>query len=127
VTHIWTTISCRDPFHLRKLVLRMWWDGETEPSVEAPVGDFFGLGHAQHTYFVSLPLQMFDRGFNCWFPMPFARGARITIQNESDEQAVYYYYVDYEPVRQPGERRCPLSLPVAAREPDARATARCAR
>jgi hypothetical protein len=96
VTHIWTTIACRDPFHLRKLVLRMWWDGETEPSVEAPVGDFFGLGHAQHTYFVSLPLQMFDRGFNCWFPMPFAQGARLTVQNESDEQAVYYYYVDYE-------------------------------
>ncbi len=96
VTHIWTTISCRDPFHLRKLVLRMWWDGEDQPSVEAPVGDFFGLGHAQHTYFVSLPLQMFDRGFNCWFPMPFAQGARITIENQADEQAVYYYYVDYE-------------------------------
>lgn len=96
VTHIWTTIACRDPFHLRKLILRMWWDGEAEPSVETPVGDFFGLGHAQHTYFVSLPLQMFDRGFNCWFPMPFAQGARITVQNESDEQVVYYYYVDYE-------------------------------
>lgn len=96
VTHIWTTISCADPLHLRKLVLRMWWDGEREPSVETPVGDFFGLGHAQHTYFSSLPLQMFDRGFNCWFPMPFASRARIEVENETDKDVVYYYYVDYE-------------------------------
>ena len=59
VTHIWTTISDRDPFHLRKLVLRMYWDGSTTPNVEVPVGDFFGLGHAQRAYFVSLPLQFF--------------------------------------------------------------------
>ncbi len=96
VTHIWTTIACRDPYHLRQIVLRMWWDGESQPSVECPVGDFFGLGHAQHTYFSSLPLQMFDRGFNCWFPMPFSSGARITVENQSSEQVVYYYYVDYE-------------------------------
>ncbi len=96
VTHIWTTISCRDPFHLRKLVLRMYWDGSASPSVEAPVGDFFGLGHAQRAYFVSLPLQFFDRGLNCWFPMPFASGARITVTNETEDEAIYYYYVDYE-------------------------------
>ncbi|MER3486613.1 MAG: hypothetical protein C4345_12260, partial [Chloroflexota bacterium] len=96
ITHIWTTIACRDPFHLRKIVLRMWWDGEAEPSVEVPVGDFFGLGHAQKTYFVSLPLQMFDRGFNCWFPMPFATRARIAAENETDDEVIYYYYIDYE-------------------------------
>jgi hypothetical protein len=96
VTHIWTTISSRDPMHLRKLVLRMYWDGSAQPNVEAPVGDFFGLGHAQRAYFVSLPLQFFDRGLNCWFPMPFARHARITVTNETEAEAVYYYYVDYE-------------------------------
>jgi hypothetical protein len=96
ITHIWTTIACRDPFHLRKIVLRMWWDDEQEPSVEVPVGDFFGLGHARTTYFSSLPLQMFDRGFNCWFPMPFARRARLTADNETDEEVIYYYYIDYE-------------------------------
>ncbi|MCL4544086.1 MAG: DUF2961 domain-containing protein [Chloroflexi bacterium] len=96
ITHVWTTIACRDPFHLRKLVLRMWWDGEDNPSVEVPVGDFFGLGHAQHTYFVSLPLQMFDRGFNCWFPMPFSHSATVSVQNEADSPATYYFYIDYE-------------------------------
>ena len=96
VTHIWTTISSRDPFHLRKLVLRMYWDGSTTPNVEVPVGDFFGLGHAQRAYFVSLPLQFFDRGLNCWFPMPFSRSARITVTNETEDEAIYYYYVDFE-------------------------------
>jgi hypothetical protein len=96
VTHIWTTIACRDPFHLRKIVLRIYWDGEAEPSVEVPVGDFFGLGHAQTTYFSSLPLQMFDRAFNCWFPMPFAQNARITVENQTGDEVIYYYYVDYE-------------------------------
>ena len=96
ITHIWTTIACRDPFHLRKIVLRIWWDDEPEPSIETPIGDFFGLGHAQHTYFISLPLQMFDRGFNCWFPMPFARRARIEVLNEADSPVTYYFYIDYE-------------------------------
>jgi hypothetical protein len=76
----------------------MHWDNESEPSVEVPVGDFFGLGHAQTTYFSSLPLQMFDRGFNCWFPMPFAEHAQITVENETADDVIYYYYVDYEAV-----------------------------
>ena len=96
ITHIWTTIASPDPYHLRKLVLRMWWDDEPAPSVEMPVGDFFGLGHAQKTYFASLPLQMFERGFNCWFPMPFASRARLTVENETEAEVIYYYYVDYE-------------------------------
>ncbi len=97
ITHIWTTISCAERDYLRKLVLRMYWDGETQPSVEVPVGDFFGLGHALTTYFASLPLQMFDRAFNCYFPMPFGRGARIEVASECKEKdTVYYFYVDYE-------------------------------
>src|SRR5580658_511748 len=43
VTHVWFTIASPEMFHLKKLVLRMYWDGEATPSVEAPVGDFFGL------------------------------------------------------------------------------------
>jgi hypothetical protein len=96
ITHIWTTIGCDDPFHLRKVMLRMWWDDEDEPSVEVPIGDFFGLGHSQVTYFSSLPLQMFMRAFNCWFSMPFSNGMRIEITNESDNVLSYYYYIDYE-------------------------------
>src|SRR5918997_1507154 len=77
VSHIWVTIaSAQKPAeenYLRKLVLRAFWDGEESPSVEVPIGDFFGVGHAQTVNFVSLPLQMSPqdgKGFNCWFPMP---------------------------------------------------------
>ena len=44
ITHVWVTIASDDPHHLKALVLRMYWDGEAAPSVEAPIGDFFGLG-----------------------------------------------------------------------------------
>src|SRR5919199_2641596 len=58
VRHIWMTIACRERHHLRKIVLRAFWDGEAEPSIEVPIGDFFGVGHAQTRNFASLPLQM---------------------------------------------------------------------
>jgi len=96
IRHIWVTIASGMPFYLRKLVLRMFWDDESEPSVECPIGDFFGLGHGIVTYFQSAPLQMWDRAFNCWFPMPFANGARITIENQGEEDAVIYFYIDYQ-------------------------------
>ena len=69
----------------RRVVLRMYWDGEATPSVECPIGDFFGLGHGLFKNFVSLPLQMSPengRGMNCWFPMPFSEGMRIEVTNE---------------------------------------------
>jgi hypothetical protein len=97
VTHIWSTIGCRERWFLRKLVLRMYWDESDVPSVEVPVGDFFGLGHGEVTYFVSEPLVMFDRGFNCFFPMPFAKGARIEVESQCTEHpTTYYFYIDYE-------------------------------
>ena len=100
ITHIWMTFHAEEEHFLRKLVLRMYWDGEEQPSVETPLGDFFGMGHAIMKPFISLPLQMLPkagRGFNCWFPMPFERGARITVANEGAAQVhEIYYYVDYE-------------------------------
>ncbi len=98
VRHVWATVACRDRHYLRKLVLRAYWDGEKTPSIEAPLGDFFGLGHAQTRNFWSLPLQMSPedgKAFNCWFPMPFAT-ARLELENEAGEEALFYYYVDYE-------------------------------
>lgn len=103
ITHIWVTIANEDTTeeenYLRKIVLRMYWDGEDTPSVEAPIGDFFGMGHAQCRNFVSVPLQMSPengKAFNCWFPMPFSSGARIEILNECMTELLFYYYVDYE-------------------------------
>lgn len=97
IRHIWMTLACEEPAFLRKIVLRIFWDDEPNPSVEAPIGDFFGLGHARTTYFTSLPLSMFDRGFNCFFPMPFSKRARIEVRNEcSQAPLILYFYVDYE-------------------------------
>jgi hypothetical protein len=104
IRHIWFTIGCEDNLYLRKLVLRMYWDGEKEPSVETPVGDFFGVGHGIAAHFVSLPLSMTcaagrqqRAGMNCYFPMPFAAQARLTIENQCPVKVgSFYYYIDYE-------------------------------
>src|SRR4051812_2127119 len=98
VRHIWMTIACRDTHYLRKIVLRAFWDGEADPSIEVPIGDFFGIGHAETRNFTSLPLQMSPedgKGFNCWFPMPFET-ARFEVQSECDEDVLLYFYIDYE-------------------------------
>lgn len=101
IKHIWCTSMCFSKNYLRHVILRMYWDGEAEekPSVEVPLGDFFGMGHAEKTDFVSLPLQMSPqggRGFNCWWPMPFSEGFKITLENKNEKKLQFYYYIDYE-------------------------------
>ena len=100
ITHIWITTYGKEEFSLRKLLLRMFWDGEENPSVLVPVGDFFGMGQGMTKNFVSLPLQMSPQdghGFNCFFPMPFGKGARIEVTNECSAAVKYFfYYIDYE-------------------------------
>jgi Protein of unknown function (DUF2961) len=99
IRHIWMTLACAEKHFLRKLVLRAWWDGETRPSIEAPVGDFFGMGHARTHNFASLPLQMSPedgKAFNCFFPMPFST-ARFELSSECNrENVIAYFYIDYE-------------------------------
>jgi hypothetical protein len=101
VKHVWVTTMAFPPeeHELCSLVLRCWWDGEASPSVEVPLGDFFGIGFGLHRNFVSLPLQMSPqdgRGMNCWFPMPFAEGARFEIENQGSHMRIFFYYIDYE-------------------------------
>ncbi|MHA1377356.1 MAG: glycoside hydrolase family 172 protein [Candidatus Helarchaeota archaeon] len=99
VKHIWMTMDCSDKHFLRKIVLRAWWDDEKNPSIEVPIGDFFGIGHAICKNFVSLPLQMSPqdgRGFNCFFPMPFSNRAVFEVENESKRTLIIYFYFDYE-------------------------------
>ena len=100
ITHIWVTIASGDPLHLKHLVLRMYWDGEETPSVETPIGDFFGLGWAQYYQFSSMPIQIGTRnGLNCFWRMPFSNGARVTITNDGPiAVGAFYYYVDYQDV-----------------------------
>jgi len=106
VKHIWMTFASREDAYPRRSVLRMYWDGAKTPCVEAPTGDFFGIGHGITRNFWSLPLTMSPqggRGFNCFFPMPFAKSARIEITNEGERRLMTYFYVDYEIYQEPLE------------------------
>jgi hypothetical protein len=106
VRHIWMTLASREAAYPRRSVLRMFWDGAPTPCVEVPTGDFFGIGHGITKEFWSLPLTMSPqdgRGFNCFFPMPFASGARIDLTNEGERRLVVYFYVDYEEYDRPSE------------------------
>ena len=100
VTHIWLTMLHQDPLSRRNVVLRMYWDGEPTPSVESPLGDFFGQGWGASYPYAALPLAAAPSagaGLNCFFPMPFADGARIELENQSDRPLErLYFHVDYE-------------------------------
>lgn len=100
IQHIWVTVTDKtdaDCFVLRDLVLRMYWDDETVPSVECPLGDFFCNGFARGYSVNSLPIAVNPtRGFNCFFPMPFKKKAKITIENQHDiEIPAFFYQIDY--------------------------------
>jgi len=101
VTHIWMTLA---PFvnhatFLRDLVIRMYWERSSVPSVEVPLGDFFVLGHAKTYRVESAPINVgnSDKALNCYWPMPFYRHARIEITNTGERSIrAIYYNIDYE-------------------------------
>jgi len=101
ITHIWITIASPETYHLKKLVLRMFWDDEVSPSVETPIGDFFGLGVGDYFQFESVPLSVApDKALNCFFPMPFRKHARITATNQGSEKVdAFYFNIDYQALR----------------------------
>ena len=103
ITHIWITIASPEQFHLKKLVVRMSWDGETTPSVETPIGDFFGLGLGEYFLYQSVPLAVAaDKALNSFFPMPFQKHARITVTNEGKEKVdAFYFNIDYRACSKP--------------------------
>jgi hypothetical protein len=103
ITHVWITIASSEQYHLKKLVLRMFWDGESAPSVEAPIGDFFGLGLGDYFLYQSIPLSVgSDKALNSFFPMPFPRHARITVTNEGQRKVgAFYFNIDYRAYGKP--------------------------
>jgi len=103
ITHLWFTIASREQFHLKKLVLRMYWDNESTPSVEAPIGDFFGLGLGEYFTFQSFPLAVgSSQALNSYFPMPFQKMGKITITNEGKLPVnSLYYNIDYRAYKNP--------------------------
>jgi hypothetical protein len=84
IRHIWLTTVSPPPMG-RVTVLRMYWDGSGTPAVEVPLGDFFAAGHGMQAEVNSFPVTVGSQGGarNCWWPMPFAEGARITVTNEA--------------------------------------------
>jgi len=106
IHHLWVTIAA-EPFYGRKLVLRMFWDGEPAPSVEVPIGDFFGVGHGLNRNLSSIPIACSSEGRakNCYWYMPFKQSALVTVTNEgSRDVPAFYYYVDYRELTElPGD------------------------
>jgi hypothetical protein len=97
ISHIWFTISAQSPLHLKELVLRAYWDGLARPSVETPIGDFFGLNLGDYVIYESEYLGCSPgQSLNCWFAMPYRTGARLTVTNEgSRDVGSFYSNIDY--------------------------------
>jgi len=98
IQHIWMTPTGNN----RLNILRIYWDGEVEASVECPAGDFFACGMGEYTQITSLAVCVNPMsGFNCYWPMPFRKGSKITMTNMDEKAMVLYYQIDYTLTRVP--------------------------
>jgi hypothetical protein len=97
IQRMWFTVRDRSPEMIRSLRLRMYWDGESKPAVDVPFGDFFGFGLSQVVKFeTALFSNPEGRSFNCMIPMPFRKGARVVITNESPKNiAEVFFDIDF--------------------------------
>jgi len=105
ITHIWITFLGPEPqgwakegaANHQEMLLRMYWDGDERPAVEAPVGDFFANCFGKRSSVVSLPVIVEDAdSYNCYWHMPFRKSARIEIVNQSEKQiSLLYYNIDW--------------------------------
>jgi hypothetical protein len=94
IQQIWMTPSPLDKTRL--FILRFYWDGETEPSIEAPIGDFFACGWGKYCHIKSLPVCVNPgSALNCYWTMPFRKKAKITLENLDDKDMALYYQVNY--------------------------------
>lgn len=92
IQHIWMTPTG----NWRYSILRFYWDDETTPSVEVPVGDFFGMGWGEYAQMNSLAVTVNPgSAFNCYWSMPFRKKCKITMENINTERMTLYYQVDY--------------------------------
>ena len=97
IRHIWLTTES-NPENLRSLVIRAYWEGQEHPSIECPLGDFFGFAHGKVMPYFSAVHSVGPRaGMNIWLPMPFTKRARITLTNETKGHRTppIFYQIDY--------------------------------
>ena len=80
----------------RYTILRVYWDNEEAPSIEVPIGDFFGMGWGKYAQLNSMPVCVNPgSAFNCYWQMPFRKHCRMTIENIADEDMILYYQINY--------------------------------
>jgi len=90
ITHIWITLNQKS---YRDIILRIYWDEENEPSVESPIGDFFCCGFSKALSINAVPINVnATGGLNCYFPMPFRKHVRITVENRAPEKLDGFFY-----------------------------------
>lgn len=93
IRRIWSTFDPRGPKMLRGVKLEFFWDGAERPAISAPIGDFFGMGLGEAVAFQSVYFSNPEaRSFNCCLPMPFRRGMKIVLTNETDRDIGSFYY-----------------------------------
>ena len=97
ISHIWFTIAAPSPYHLKEIVLRAFWEDAEQPSIETPVGDFFGLNLGDYAIYESEYLACSPgKSLNCYFAMPYRKSARMTVTNEGRQQVgAFYSNIDY--------------------------------
>jgi hypothetical protein len=100
VQHIWMTPTGNWRFS----IIRMYWDDEQQPSVEVPVGDFFAMGWGKFAPLNSLAICVNPgSAFNSYWPMPFRRKAKITMENVDTKPMRLYYQIDYTQTQVPAD------------------------
>ena len=98
ITHIWVTVADNEYAWPRLLRLRAYYDGEKTPSVDAPLGDFFGVGHGYERDLNSTMVRdsSIGRARNSYWAMPYRKSCKLTVTNEGSRYVLsYYYHVDY--------------------------------
>lgn len=95
IRHIWITTE-QSPVIQRACTIRAWWDGQEHPSIECPIGDFFGFAHGKITAYQSAVHSVGPTGGrNIWLPMPFVSKVRMSFTNESEKAIPLFYQIDY--------------------------------
>ena len=118
IRHIWFTIGAYERRYPRTMVFRIYWDGSALPSVETPLGDFFAAGNGMRANVSTLPIEVtsYGRALNCYWKMPFARKARLTMTNEGAEAITScYFYIDWAKLDCPPGRHASTSTPATTR------------
>ena len=111
IKHIYFTTILPNPLDFRNAIIRMYWDNEKNPSVEAPLGDFFGVSNCRLRLINSLMITINrgisgSYGYNLYFPMPFSSHAKIEVENQGPSTlggyiGAFWYHIDYEILNEP--------------------------